>query len=138
MITSAFEQISTLQLRLKASQNEVEDFKSGAKYVQMKNQYDTDIRRLEKRLCKRDRLIAGLRIRIIKNRDMWFEQTEIVEKEHAKESQQLKKELNLMEKRALRAENALDYSEIDQFQFVKQLEKLEFVEQIILKRICGI
>lgn len=108
MITSAFEQISTLQLRLKASQNEVKDFKSGAKYVQMKNQYDTDIRRLEKRLCKRDRLIAGLRIRIIKNRDMWFEQTEILEKEHAKEIQQLKKELNLMEKRALRAENALD------------------------------
>lgn len=108
MITSAFEQISTLQLRLKASQNEVKDFKSGAKYVQMKNQYDTDIRRLEKRLRKRDRLIAGLRIRIIKNRDMWFEQIEIVEKEHAKEIQQLKKELNLMEKRALRAENALD------------------------------
>lgn len=108
MITSTFEQISTLQLRLKASQNEVKDFKSGAKYVQMKNQYDTDIRRLEKRLCKRDRLIAGLRIRIIKNRDMWFEQTEILEKEHAKEIQQLKKELNLMEKRALRAENALD------------------------------
>ena len=83
MITSAFEQISTLQLRLKASQNEVKDFKSGAKYVQMKNQYDTDIRRLEKRLCKRDRLIAGLRIRIIKNRDMWFEQTGIVFEYHA-------------------------------------------------------
>ncbi|WP_243099483.1 MULTISPECIES: hypothetical protein [Clostridia] len=108
MNNSAFEHISSLQIRLHAALQELAAFKSGKKYVRMQEQYKKDLRWLERKLSKKEQLIAGLRLDIRRNREMWFEQAEILEKEHAKESRLLKKQNKKLLERALHAEHKLD------------------------------
>ena len=50
MITSDFPHISALQLRLKAKQRVIDEFKSGERYVKMHNEHMKNMRYLERKL----------------------------------------------------------------------------------------
>ena len=55
MITSAFPEVSALQLRLKAKQREINEFKSGDRYIKLRIEHMKNMRYLERKL-KQSRL----------------------------------------------------------------------------------
>ena len=106
-----FEYTSALQIRLKAAQNELDSFKSGKKYIQMREHYSRDVRALEREIRDLKLALSKARSTIITMRNDWFEIYEDISKEHEKEVRKLKSELKKMERRALKAEHALDQAQ---------------------------
>lgn len=108
MDNRTFEYISNLQYRLKNAREQLEAFKSGEKYVQMTKEHKSTVRQLENTIKKLKREITKAEKETVKVRNIWFEQSEIIEKEHQKEVEKLKKQLEEMEARALKAEAQRD------------------------------
>lgn len=103
-MNAAFEYTSTLEYRLKARERELDDFKSGEKYVRMQEKIRKVIRFYEREIKKRDQEIYTLRQEIKNNREHWFEVFEDLEKEYACKTAQLHAQNKKLEQRALRAE----------------------------------
>lgn len=104
----SFEYITALQYREKSLSRQVDEFRSGKKYVQMEEDH-------QKELQEKDRVINGLkkeleqaRKDIVMIRKYWEEVQDDVDKEHAREIRRLLKRLEQMEKHALKAEQERD------------------------------
>lgn len=97
MIHADFDEYSTLQYRYRAVRRELEAFRSGEKYRNMREEYrelqrfhNREIKQMKQELYEAHR--AAVRIR-----KQWEEVTEDLEKEHRKEILQLKSEIGRLE-----------------------------------------
>lgn len=119
-MNSTFEYTSTLEYRLKAAQHIIDLFKSGEKYVQMDSSYKR-MRKYYEALIKK--LEADLARAHCDNRHIikiWTEANEDLQKEHAKEMAKMQKKYEQMEKRALKAEAALEEQEAKNRELIRQ------------------
>lgn len=82
---NSFEYVGTLQYRLKAQAQQIAEFKSGEKYVKLETQYKAVIRSLERRIKQLEQELAKAHSETVSVRNLWFETTEDLEKEHQKE-----------------------------------------------------
>ena len=85
----------TLMCRLKAAQNEVEDFKSGEKYIQMKALHLKEIQNFKRTILKMQDELARAHSAMVNMREHWFEVFEDLQKEFASE---LEKEKGINQK----------------------------------------
>ena len=103
MIASAFPYISALQLRLKAKQCIIDEFKSGERYTKIQEAHEKEIRYLERKLKKSRLETAKAHAETISVRKVWMsivddciKEADIMGKqlfELAKENLKLKEEL---------------------------------------------
>ena len=119
----------TLMCRLKAAQKEVEAFKSGEKYAQMKALHLKDIQYFKRTILKMQDELARAHSAMISMRDHWFEVFEDLQKEFEQKLKEAEQRLIEMEKRALRAERerdeALDKIKELRLQFYQTASELE-------------
>lgn len=73
MITASFQYESSLQYRIKAIERELESFKSGEKYVKMKEAHRKETKALRKEIKKLEKELARLRREMADAREKWFE-----------------------------------------------------------------
>ena len=108
MYNSSFEYISNLQYALKAARKQLEELKSGEKYVRMSEEHKKIVRAYEQQIRHLKRELALAHQETITVRNLWFQQFEDLEKERERERKQFERELKKMEERALRAEAQKD------------------------------
>lgn len=107
-MNSSFEYITTLEYRLRAIKAELDAFKSGEKYIRMENQRLNEVRSLERKITALEKELAKEHSHAITIRNQWFEIFEQLQKECDQKVAKAQKEVILMEKRALRAEQQRD------------------------------
>ena len=119
----------TLMCRLKAAQNEVEDFKSGEKYIQMKALHLKEIQNFKRTILKMQDKLARAHSAMVSMREHWFEVFEDLQKEFEQKLKEAEHQLKKMEERALRAEQqrdeALDKMKELRLQFYQTASELE-------------
>lgn len=98
----------TLQCRLKALGAEVQAFKSGKKYKQMKILHQKDIHAYERKVQKLQAELSHAHSDAIDIRDQWFQVFEDMQKEFDRKLEELLKLNRELEKRALKAERQRD------------------------------
>ena len=94
----------TLQCRLKALKAEVQAFKSGEKYRQIKLLHQKDIHAYERKVQKQQAELSRAHSNAIDIRDQWFQIFEDMQKEYGRKLKELQKANQELEKRALKAE----------------------------------
>ena len=104
----SFEYITTLEYRLKAANARILAFESGEKYIRMQEEYLKELRCLEKKIRKLEDELSQARRETVSVREQWFEIFEDLQKECARQLSALRKELERMEKRAVKAEKQRD------------------------------
>lgn len=104
----SFEYITTLEYRLKAANAQILAFKSGEKYIRMQEEYLKGLRSLEQKIRKLEEALSSAHSETVSVRDQWFEIFEEIQKECEKKLAALRKELEQMEKRAIKAERQRD------------------------------
>lgn len=98
----------TLQCRLKALKAEVQAFKSGEKYRQIKLLHQKDIHAYERKVQKLQAELSCTHSKAIDIRDQWFQIFEDMQKEYGRKLEELQKANRELEKRALKAEHRRD------------------------------
>ena len=98
----------TLQCRLKALKAEVQAFKSGEKYRQIKLLHRKDIHAYERKVQKLQAELSCTHSKAIDIRDQWFQIFEDMQKEYGRKLEELQKANRELEKRALKAEHRRD------------------------------
>lgn len=98
----------TLQCRLKALRAEVQAFKSGEKYEQMKTLHQNDVHAYERKVRKLQAELSRAHSDAIDIRDQWFQVFEDMQKEFDRKLEELLKVNRELEKRALKAERQRD------------------------------
>lgn len=104
----SFEYITALEYRLKAANARILAFESGEKYIRMQEEYLKELRFLEKKIRKLEDELSRARRETVSVRDQWFKIFEDLQKECARQLSALRKELERMEKRAVKAEKQRD------------------------------
>jgi len=94
----------TLQCRLKALKAEVQAFKSGEKYRQIKLLHQKDIHAYGRKVQKLQAELSRAHSNAIDIRDQWFQIFEDMQKEYDRKLEELRKANQELEKRALKAE----------------------------------
>ena len=80
-----YEQITTLQYRYHSVLKQLEEFKSGEKYVKMKAEYQNLLRRYNKKVLQMEYELSKAHSETITVRKYWSEVMDDLEKEHSKE-----------------------------------------------------
>lgn len=122
---NSFEFRTTLEYRLKAAVRQLNAFKTGAKYVQLKTDHTKELRHLEKIIRDLKQELSKAHAAIITLRDQWFEVFEDMEKEKSRELNTLRRSVEKMEQRALKAERQLDAAKDKITQQRHQIYELE-------------
>ena len=104
----SFEYITTLEYRLKAAKAQILAFKSGEKYIRMQEDYLKERRSQEQRIRKLEDELSRARRETVSVRNQWFEISEDLQKECDQKLSALRKKLEQMEKRAIKAERQRD------------------------------
>ncbi len=107
-MNASFEYITALEYRLKALKKELDAFRSGDRYLKIKEDSRKSIRSLERMLKERDQEISRCHQETIRVRNYWFEVFEDMQKEHLREIKKLQAEKKALEQRALKAERKCD------------------------------
>lgn len=89
-----YDQYDAMQIRLKAKERELESFRSGEKYLQMKKDYESLIRFYEKEIQELKKELADAHAQIASIRQETIEDYDAQEKEHAKEMTKKQKEVD--------------------------------------------
>jgi hypothetical protein len=103
-----FEIITALQYRVKSLASEVDSFKSGKKFTQIKEQFRLIALEKDRIICRLNNELATANAALVSMRENWFLVTADIEKEHKKELSQKDNEIKKLEKRAIKAENERD------------------------------
>ena len=134
----------TLMCRLKAAQNEVEDFKSGEKYIQMKALHLKEIQNFKRTILKMQDELARAHSAMVSMREHWFEVFEDLQKEFEQKLKEAEHQLKKMEERALRAEQQRDEAldkmkelRLQFYQTASELEKEKGINQKLHGRTAG-
>lgn len=93
---------------MKAANAQIRAFKSGEIYVRMQEEYLKELCSLEREIRKLKDELSRAHSEIISVRNQWFEIFEELQKECERKLSALRKELEGMEKRAIRAERQRD------------------------------
>ena len=104
----SFEYITTLEYRLKAANAQILAFKSGEKYIRMQEDYLKERRSQEQKIRKLEDELSRARRETVSVRNQWFEISEDLQKECDQKLSALRKKLEQMEKRAIKAERQRD------------------------------
>ena len=107
-MNSSFEYITSLEYRLKAARTEILAFKSGEKYVRMQEEYQKEIRYLERIIKNLKEELAEARSAAVTIRNQWFEAFEEQQKEFDRKIAASRKRNRELEKRAVKAERTAD------------------------------
>ena len=79
-----YEQMTTLQYRYHSVLKQLEEFKSGEKYVKMKAEYQNLLRRYNKKVLQMEYELSKAHSETITVRKYWSEVMDDLEKEHLK------------------------------------------------------
>ena len=104
----SFEYITALEYRLKAANARILAFESGEKYIRMQEEYLKELRFLEKKIRKSEDELFRARRETVSVREQWFKIFEDLQEECDRQLAALRKELERMEKRAVKAEKQRD------------------------------
>ena len=107
-MNASFEYTTTLEYRLKAANAQICAFKSGEIYVRMQEEYLKELRSLEREIRKLKDELSHARSETVSVRNQWFEIFEELQKECERKLSALRKELERMERRAIKAERQRD------------------------------
>lgn len=107
-MNSSFEYTTSLEYRLKAARAEIQAFRSGEKYVRMQEEYQKELRRLERMIKNLKEELSEARSTIVTIRNQWFEAFEEQQKEFDKKLAFSRQQNKKPEKRALTAERQRD------------------------------
>ncbi len=107
-MNSSFEYITTLEYRLKAASAQIDAFKSGEKYIRMQEEYLKELRSLERKIRSLEDELSRAHSETVSARNQWFEIFEELQKECEQKLSALRKNLEQMEKRAIKAERQRD------------------------------
>lgn len=102
--TSTFEYITNLQYSIKAAREQIEAFKSGARYTQMEAEFRAIIRERDKIIREQKEELERIRKDFERMTQNWFDVFEDLEKEKAKEIRRMEAALKKMEQRVLETE----------------------------------
>ena len=92
-----YDQYDAMQIRLKAKDREIESFKSGKKYIQMKKAYESAMHSYEKEIRELKKELADANARIVSIREEAIEDYEALKKEHKKKMTEKQKECDKWE-----------------------------------------
>lgn len=98
----------TLQCRFKALKAEVQAFKSGEKYIELKALHQKDVQDYERRFLKLQAELSRAHSEAVTIRNQWFQVFEDMQKEFDRKVAELLKINKELEKRALKAEGQRD------------------------------
>lgn len=104
----SFEYVTSLQYEWKACQRELEAFRSGQKYVSMKEKFNRQLRSLEAIIKKLREELHQAYLGQKKIGKIWFETCEEMQKTFDKREAELLKEIRRQEERACKAERQRD------------------------------
>lgn len=107
-MNASFEYTTTLEYRLKTANAQIRAFKSGEIYVRMQEEYLKELRSLEREIRKCKDELSRARSETVSVRNQWFEIFEELQKECGQKLSALRKELERMEKRVIKAERQRD------------------------------
>ena len=107
-MNASFEYTTTLEYRLKAANAQICAFKSGEIYVRMQEEYLKELRSLEREILKLKDELSRAHSETVSVRSQWFEIFEELQKECEQKLLSLRKELERVEKRAIKAERQRD------------------------------
>lgn len=102
------ERLWYLELQNKALKNQLASFKSGNAYVKLRNEYESIIREKDRKVCGLENDLSKAHAQIIDNRNHWFFVYEDLEKETEAAIKSKDKEIERLEKRAIKAEKQRD------------------------------
>ena len=102
------EYIWFLQLKIKGLERRLESFQSGSAYTNLRQRYDSVIRKKEAEIKKLQKELSVTRAQMVTNREHWFEVTEDLEKEHKKALTKKDREIAALKKRLLDVERQRD------------------------------
>ena len=105
---SLHETVNTLQCRLNAALCQLNEFRTGEKYIYLKNANLQQLAVKDREVCTAKAEVANANARLVTNNRNWMQVFEDVIKECAKKVKQLVQSLAKMEQRALRAEKQRD------------------------------
>ena len=104
----SFERVTMLQYRLKAVEAQLKAFRSGEKYVRMECEFQKTLRKKDQRIREQELELSRSHSETISVRNQWFAVFEDMEKEHARELQELRKENEKLEQKLLQTEKQRD------------------------------
>jgi hypothetical protein len=103
-----FEYITDLQYRVKNLRFQVDEFRSGRKYVKMREGFEAELAGKDRRIRRLERELADVRRQASKERNFWIQAADDTERACAKMIRKMEHRLKDMEERALRAERQRD------------------------------
>jgi hypothetical protein len=103
-----FSFVSDLQYKVKHLSGLVKGYESGERYVKLHEEHQRELRAKDRLILKLKLALGKANSESITFRNNWFDVSQDVEQEHAKEVERLLRLLEAMEKRAIRAEVELD------------------------------
>ncbi|MDF1618783.1 IS66 family transposase [Petrocella sp. FN5] len=104
----SFELITSLEYRLKAATSQIRAFKSGHKYVKLKEDHYKKVRALERQIKTLELELSRSHCEVITIRNQWFEIFEELQRELNRKEAKLEKENKRLEKKLLKAERQRD------------------------------
>lgn len=107
-MNNSFDYISNLQYCLKATEKQLQAFRSGERYVRITQERQKTIRAYERQIQELKRELAQARRETVSVRDMWFRVFEDLEAEQERELDRLRCLPKKMEERAIQAEAQRD------------------------------
>jgi hypothetical protein len=103
-----FEYITNLQYRVKSLQYEVDAFRSGSKYVKMRDGFDAMLAEKDHVIKGLEREVVNIRRQMSKECKCWIQAADDIEKECAVKIRKMERRIKETEERALRAERQRD------------------------------
>jgi sugar-specific transcriptional regulator TrmB len=93
MINSNFEFITSLQYRVKSLTAQVDAFESGEKYAAMRSEFSSQLSVKDRAIRKLKQELADAHCQTVTVRNYWSQVMDDIEKEHEKELQKKKREI---------------------------------------------
>ena len=110
-----YEPMATLQYRYRSLSEQLEQFKTGEKYIQMDAEYKKLLRHHNKEVCRFEYELSKAHSETIAVRKLWEEVFEDLEKEHLKKVRRLLAEIKRLEKIILEVTRQRDEA-LDKYQ----------------------
>ena len=99
-----FVYVTNLQYKVKSLQFQVDEFKSGEKYIRMRSDFRKQLAEKTREINALKRELESAHNQVIKIRDQWMGVFDDLEKEHSRKLDKMERQVKAMEARWLKAE----------------------------------
>jgi|GEM_PF-157945 len=103
-----YEYLTNLQYKVKSLVDQVCNFKSGEKYVEMQAEHKRNIAIKDREIKSLKQELAGAHLQVVNARNNWLQVIDDLEKEHAKALEKKDRELKALEEKLLKTQIAFD------------------------------